>query len=248
MAATTERAARTRRLGLHLGAGLLAGIAAVVISASAASAHVRVTGTDTTQGGYGVLTFRVPTESATASTTGLTVTLPSDNPIVSASTQPIPGWKATVTTAKLTKPVKTDDGEITTYVSRVTWSATSTADGIKPGEFQQFNLSVGPLPKKAEVAFPALQTYSDGTSVNWNQTATGSAEPEHPAPLLTLAAATSDSAASTPTASATTAASATNATSDGAGLLTGIVGIVLGAIAVILALIALLRSRRDRAA
>ncbi|TGD84448.1 DUF1775 domain-containing protein, partial [Mycolicibacterium sp. CH28] len=57
-------------------------------------AHVEVSGTDATQGGYGMLTFRVPTESDTASTTDVLVTLPDDQPIISVSTQPKPGWTA----------------------------------------------------------------------------------------------------------------------------------------------------------
>ena len=42
----------------------------------------------------------------------------------------------------------------------VDWKA--TAGGIKPGEYVDFDLSVGPLPKATSMTFKALQTYSDG--------------------------------------------------------------------------------------
>ena len=44
-------------------------------------------------------------------------------------------------------------------------------------------------PDAAEVSFPAVQTYADGTVVHWDQPPLpDGGEPEHPAPMLTLAA------------------------------------------------------------
>ncbi|MCV7010929.1 DUF1775 domain-containing protein [Mycolicibacterium madagascariense] len=59
------------------GAIVVAAVATIGVAAPALS-HVQVSGTDASQGGYGVATFRVPTESDTASTTELRVTLPDD--------------------------------------------------------------------------------------------------------------------------------------------------------------------------
>ena len=190
-----RRPSASRRV-LRVVAGLALGTAAVLVGATAASAHVHVDGEDTTRGGYGVLTFRVPTESATASTTELTVTLPADHPIASVSVRPVAGWTATVTTAKLAKPITTDDGQVTTYASRVDWKADAAA-AIEPGQYQEFAISAGPLPDVASLVLPATQRYSDGSVVEWNQVATGSAEPEHPAPVLTLAAAEGTTAKAT---------------------------------------------------
>ncbi len=64
---------------------------AVLLAAGIASAHVSVVAPGAAQGGYSVLTFRVPTESDTASTTKLTVALPD---LKSARTEPMPGWTA----------------------------------------------------------------------------------------------------------------------------------------------------------
>jgi Domain of unkown function (DUF1775) len=51
-----------------------------------------------------------------------------------------------VTRAKLPEPITDDDGnKVTDYPSVVDWKA--TAGGIKPGEYAEFQLSVGPLPR-----------------------------------------------------------------------------------------------------
>ena len=52
------------------------------------------------------------------------------------------------------------------------------------------------MPKAASVSLPAEQFYSDGSTLNWNQKAAeGQPEPEHPAPVLTLASASSEESA-----------------------------------------------------
>ena len=158
-------------------------LGALLALAGPASAHVTVSSTDATPGGYATVALNVPTESDTASTTKLLVEVP---PVGSVSVQAVPGWTVATKIAKLPKPVTTDDGTITQSVSQITWTA--TAGGIKPGQFQQFFVSLGPLPNSRSVSFPALQYYSDGTVVRWiEKAAPGSkTEPEHPAPTLAL--------------------------------------------------------------
>ena len=177
---------RTRTAAL----ATVVGVAALVSFAGPASAHVGVSAQDATQGGYAVVTFRVPNEEADASTTTLQVQLPTDTPLAYAATRPLPGWTATETKTKLATPVKTDDGELTEAVTQITWTATSAA-AIKPGEFQQFDVQLGPLPDKDSITFPAIQTYSNGDVVRWvERQAPGSTEePDKPAPVLALAAA-----------------------------------------------------------
>jgi uncharacterized protein YcnI len=208
---------------------LAVALAAVIGFAWPASAHVTVNSPGATQGGYAVLTFRVPTESATASTTKLQVRFPADTPIASVLVQPHPGWTFKTVTAKLDKPITTDDGDsITEAVAEIDWTADSAADAIKPGEFDQFLVSAGPLPKADSLAFAAIQTYSDGSVVNWNETAApgSTAEPDHPKPTLMLAKAGQSAA---PQAAPQAAASS----SSGGGSDTG--AIVLAVIALVVA-------------
>lgn len=214
--------------------------AAAIGFAAPALAHVKVSGTDATQGGYGVATFRVPSESDTASTTELRVTLPDDTPILSASVQPKPGWTATVTKKKLATPQKDDDGNtVTDYVSVVDWKADNPQAAIPPNQFDEFNLSVGPLPKAASVSLPAEQFYSDGSIVNWNEKAAeGQPEPEHPAPALTLTSGSDETAT-------TASAAPASASAPSSPSWPGIVGLVVAVIAVLLGLanLALLRRK-----
>lgn len=189
--------------------------AGLVLLAGPAFAHVTVNPDQAQQGGYTKLTFRVPTESDTLSTTKVTVQMPTDQPFASVSVKPHPGWTYRVEKTKLAQPISSDDGQITEAVSTITWTADKGAE-IKPGEFDEFDISVGPLPKVDSMTFKALQTYSDGSVVRWiDEAAKGQPEPEHPAPVLTLTPA-SDSAGDAATTSAPTSdtASATASNSD----------------------------------
>jgi len=235
----------------------------LLLGTGVASAHVVVSAPGATQGGYSVLTFRVPTESDTASTVGLKVQLPTDEPLASVSVQPKDGWTYTVTKSTLATPITTDDGQVTEAISEIDWTA--TGGGIAPGEFDQFLVSVGPLPDVPTMTFKAIQHYSDNTDVAWiEEPAAGStAEPEHRAPTLTLAAAAADDSTTgtsttgtSTTGTSTTAAPASSGVSvDSAAVTTtdpdaaskgsvtvaiviGVIGVVVGAIGVGLALAA----------
>ncbi|AJW41854.1 Conserved membrane protein [Rhodococcus sp. B7740] len=204
-------------------------VGAVLIGAGAASAHVVVSAPDAAQGGYSVLTFRVPTESDTASTSSVKVTLPGLN---SARTQPIPGWTSTV---------EKDSADLAVSV---TWTANPGFE-VGPGQFQQFLLSAGPLPEQETVSFPATQTYTDGEVVNWDEPMTeDGSEPELPAPTLTLAAAGGDAHGSTHTETTATAEASTTSEDNTARWLAG-VGLVLGAVGAGLGIGATIRARRS---
>ena len=221
-------------------------VLAVLLGAAPAWAHVTVSGPGATQGGYAVLTFRVPNEEAKASTTKLVVHFPTDTPIASVLVQPKPGWTFRTVTSKLAQPIKTDDGDtVDQAVSEIDWSAIDAASAIKPGEFDQFQVSVGPLPKADQIAFAAIQTYSDGTVVSWNETAApGSAEPDHPKPTLNL----SSAAAKSTTAKASPSSSTSDGNNDGATIL-AIVALILAAAALAVAVVSRLqlRSQEGRA-
>jgi uncharacterized protein YcnI len=223
--------------------------------AASAQAHVTVDPTQATQGGVTRIAFRVPTESDTASTTKLDVFLDADHPVASVATMPVPGWTVTVVTKKLATPLTDDDGnQITEAPSQITWTATGDA-AIKPGQFQEFPVSLGPLPKANQLVFKILQTYSDGTVVRWiDATTPGQAEPEHPAPVLNLAAAGADTASTASTASGPSAASpapapaATSSGGNGVPIGLGVVGIVLGLAGLVLGALAYGRTRRPTTA
>jgi uncharacterized protein YcnI len=224
---------------------LLIAVGAAVAIAPAASAHVSVSSPDASPGGFGKLVFRVPTESATASTVKLTVTLPADIPFAEVSAKSLPGWSIATTEKHLDKPITTDEGfTLTKTVSTVTWTA-GKDQGIAPGQFNEFELSVGPFPKGTDaITLPTRQTYSDGSVVTWYQpTPASGKEPEHPVPTLKLgSSATAGHAPVTPVAEHSSAAVSDG--TDGLARRLGGAGLVLAAVALLIAVL----STRRRAA
>ncbi|HST66608.1 MAG TPA: DUF1775 domain-containing protein, partial [Mycobacteriales bacterium] len=123
------------------------------------------------------------------------------------------------------------------YPSVVDWKA--TAGGIKPGEYAEFQLSVGPLPKVDSMTFKAIQAYSDGSVVSWiDLPAAGSSdEPEHPAPTLKLTAAGATGAAAPAAPAAPAPASGSSGDDASKGSVTG--AYVVGGIGLLAGLAAL---------
>jgi uncharacterized protein YcnI len=212
--------------------------------AAPAAAHVTVNPNSATQGGFTKVSFRVPNEMDSASTTKLEVNLPTDTPVAFVSLKPVTGWTATTEKTALKTPIKAEGGEITEAVSKITWTAQGEA-AIKPGQFQEFDVSLGPLPEADQMIFKALQTYSDGTVVRWIDEPVAGTEPEHPAPVLKLAPAAA-TGGTAPTGAPAAAPAA--AQGDGNGTPWGIAGIALGLIALLLGLLAYRRAGRVPAA
>ncbi|MCM0678889.1 YcnI family protein [Micromonospora phytophila] len=238
---------RHRRSATAAAALALGAVATAVFGfAAPASAHVTVNPQEATQGGYGRFAFRVPNESDTASTTKVEVVLPENAPVGSVSTMPVPGWTVAVQKRKVDPPVEVHGSRLSEVVSKLTWTATGDA-GVKPGQFQEFPVSLGPLPQVDTMVFKTLQTYSDGNVQRWiEEPVAGAEEPESPAPVLTLAAAT-PSAGPTGTAGGTEADDDDDAEDDGDGAATalGVAGLVAGAGGLLLGGLAFARTRRE---
>lgn len=153
----------------------------------AASAHVVINPGEASKGGFTVLGFRVPNERDNAGTNTVEINFPADHPIPFVSVRPQPGWTYTVERVAPSKPVEAHGKPITEVVSKIRF----TGGPIRPGEFNVFEVSAGPLPDDAdELLFPTLQTYEGGEIVRWIEpTPAGGEKPEHPAPSLSLVAA-----------------------------------------------------------
>ncbi|MCX2179087.1 YcnI family protein [Streptomyces sp. SKN60] len=176
-------------------AAVAGGVAAssVLLLAGTAAAHVSVQPVgQAAKGGYATVNVKVPNERDNASTVKVEVNFPTDHPLASVMPQPVPGWKVEVTKAKLAKPLELHGKKIDQAVAKVTW----TADGSKigPGQFQQFPLSLGQLPEDTDsLVLKAIQTYDNNEVVRWiEEPKEGAAEPESPAPVLKLSAASDD--------------------------------------------------------
>ena len=243
------------------GTALALATAGVLAASGAAFAHVTVHPESYAKGATdGLLSFRVPNEEDTASTTKVQIFLPTDHPLLGVLVTPQAGWTAKATTVKLKKPVKTDDGTITDTVSEITW----TGGRIRHGEFQDFQVAFGQLPDDVDqLTFKTLQTYSDGKVARWiEQPQKGEEEPESPAPVLALTAkgsgeepgssatgasgsdsdsssnSSSNSNSNSGSAEAKSTASADSSDSTAralgtAGLIVGVLGLIAGAFAVV---------------
>jgi uncharacterized protein YcnI len=231
---------------------------ALVAAAPMAMAHVTVNPGEAPKGGYAALAFRVPNERDDTGTTTLEVNLPEDHPISSVRVKPMPGWTYTIEKRTLDTPIDNHGTEITEVVSKVTW----TGGTINPGEYEEFEISAGPLPEDVDqITFPSIQTYASGEVVRWidEPVAEGEEEPEHPAPLLTLvdaedehgggsddASGTADSAEGETASGMSVENTASQDDVDSANTL-ATVGIAAGVIGLLVALFAVFRGRKAKA-
>jgi uncharacterized protein len=163
--------------------------AGALVLTSVAGAHVTLQPTEAPSQAFVREDVRVPNEQDKASTTKVDVRFPDG--FIFASYEPVSGWTVKVTKEKLPKPIKTEDGEVTEQVTRMTWSGGK----IEPAQFQDFPISVQ-IPGKAgsTLTFKAIQTYDNGDVVRW----IGAPDSEEPAPQVKVTAAEGETASTTP--------------------------------------------------
>ena len=236
----------------RLGRVLAVGAVTLVALAPMAAAHVTVNPGEASKGGYAALAFRVPNERPDSGTTSLEVNIPEDTPIASISVKPTPGWTYTVERRELPEPLDLHGREVTEVVSKITW----TGGTINPGEFQEFEISAGPLPEDVDqILFPTIQTYASGEVVRWiDEPVEGGEEPERPAPLLTLvdgedehggAPAEDEAAAEGEAAGGMTVANTASQDDVDSANTLATVGIVIGVLGLLAATFAIFRSRKS---
>jgi uncharacterized protein YcnI len=225
---------------LRLAAATALGVAALLaVSAPlSASAHVSLETNTATPGSYDTIAFRVPNESATATTTRVTVNLPSDAGLLaSVRYLPVAGWTAELVTTPLATPIVNGDDTTTEAVTQVVFTSTPGSE-LGAGSLGVFKLFVGPIPKVGKLTLPVDQGYSDGSVVSWN----GAADSEKPAPVLYVEDAPAadhdaDSAPQTTVSDEHAAAASADGGTDVVARALGGVGLVLGAIALVIAIV-----------
>jgi periplasmic copper chaperone A len=239
----------------RLAAAAVLAVGIGLIGAGAASAHVSVDAGGARQGeDDALLTFRVPNERSGASTVQVDIRFPIKTPIASVKPAAKPGWTVTTKRTTLTTPIQTADGEITQGVTEVVFKASSPAAGVQEDTFETFELLVGPLPTGVSaLAFPTVQTYSNGDVSSWIEPTLPGTEPAHPAPLLKLAPGDGPDGQGGLAVSGSPGAAAPAGGPDGAvtheqvrtATFVGMVGVVVGSIGLLGAGIAIGRSRRQ---
>jgi uncharacterized protein YcnI len=221
--------------------------AIVFLLAGPAAAHVTVDPPSAPQGATVKLSFLVPNEEPDVKVTKVEIVFPTppDSPIAGVVVGQKPGWTARVTMQTLTKPIVTDDGSITKVVREIDWTAKTLADAIGANEFGEFAIDADGLPTdESQMAFKALQTYSNGDVVRWIDPVTpGAPAADHPTPILELTKPTQTTTPTTsPPISNETVAGTT--TKDNNARALAIIAVALGAVAMVTATGALMRRRR----
>jgi uncharacterized protein YcnI len=208
---------------------IAAGVVIALASPLAASAHVTINPNQATPGSYTVITVKVPNESESATTNRLEVELPTDTPFTSVRYVPVAGWTVQLVRETLPSPVMVGESEITEAVTSVIWTADAGSE-IGDGQLQLFPLSVGPVPDTGSIAIPAIQGYTDGTTVAWNEEGAGA---ENPAPVLYINDAPADEHA--PTAVLVADDAPTAAQPDVLARILGIGGLIVGIVGLVIA-------------
>lgn len=145
---------------------IAATIAAGGVFAAQAGAHARVSPSLTQLGTSNVYTLVVPTESETAKTTEVEMTVPEGFSI--GSFEATPGVKREV--------VASGSGDEAT-ISKVTWTGLNIPSG--EGAFLRFS---GRTEDAGDFKFLVTQTYSDGSVEEW----TGDEDSDTPAPIVNV--------------------------------------------------------------
>jgi uncharacterized protein len=224
---------RNRKIAAATVAGTL-----FALPAAMASAHVTLQPKTAVAGGFARLDVRVPNERDDARTTKVSVRFPAG--FLFASYEPEPGWRVTVLKRKLATPAEAHGEQITEEVDRVVFTARD-GNGIAPGEFRDFGLSLG-IPERAagtKLTFKALQTYSGGEVVRW----IGPPDADEPAPQVELTA--EAAAGGKPAAAAGGGGAQAEEDEEGTDTL-AIIALIAGGLGLIAGTAALLAARRAR--
>lgn len=154
-----------------------AAIGVLALSAPAA-AQVSIVPDQTSGGGTQTFAFRLANERTDTKSTRLELDFPQDPPIAFVQVTPVPGWTATVHSRPLNPPVEVGDRT----VSEVAASLVLEGGAVPPGQFEQFIVTLGPLPATGRLVFQATQGFANGAVAHWTDTPGQNS----PAPVITL--------------------------------------------------------------
>jgi uncharacterized protein YcnI len=144
--------------------GLACAVTLALASAAAASAHARISPPVSLANTLQLYSLAVPTEKANAFTTKVVLTVPTGFSI--DSFVPAPGWS---------RVLQQSGSGASAVIQQVTW----TGGHVPTGEDALFQF-LGEPASSGTYSFQVVQTYSDGSIVDWN----GSESSANPAPTI----------------------------------------------------------------
>ena len=214
---------------------LLTAVFGVLALSAPAAAQVSIVPDRVDGGGTQTFAFRLANERADTKSTRLELVFPQSPPVAYVEVAPSQGWTATVRPRPLDPPLQAG-GKV---ISEVAGSLVFEGGAVAPKQFEQFLVTMGPLPADGRLLFQATQTFANGAVAHWDETTS-------PAPAITFGsgpAPTPGSVAAQPVQGDGVAAPADEAAPPGAGgsgggglpfaVLWGAIGLALVVIAVV---------------
>ncbi|WP_236794984.1 DUF1775 domain-containing protein [Amycolatopsis sp. GM8] len=150
----------------------LSAVAACLLAVSApAAAQVSIVPDRTTGGGTQTFAFRMANERTDTTSTRLELVFPQVPPIAYVQVDPVPGWTVSIRPRPLDPPLRAGDRT----VNEVAAALVVEGGAVQPREFEQFLVTMGPLPADGKLVFDATQTYANGAVAHWTGESAGPA-------------------------------------------------------------------------
>lgn len=145
---------------------LLLFLLGVLAFATPAQAKVSIVPGAARGGETATFAFRMANQQSDTNSTRLELVIPQDKNIAFAEVTPANGWNATIVPRPLAQPMQVGDKTITQVVGSIVLDGGS----VGPLQFEQFLITLGPLPMDGALTFDAAQTYSNGRVERWTGT------------------------------------------------------------------------------
>jgi uncharacterized protein YcnI len=149
--------------------------------ADPAAARVSIVPGAVKGGGTETFAVRLANERQDTSTNRLELAFPDDYPVSILAVTSVKGWTARVSTRRLRE---VEGQAVRTVATSIVWEG----GRVGPGQFEQFLVTLGRLPRDGRLALTATQTYTNGDTEQWpGPSASGRSDA---APAITIGAGT----------------------------------------------------------
>lgn len=132
-------------------------------------------------GGTETFAVRLANERKDTSSNRLELVFPKDVPLSSVKVAPAPGWRVSIKRRLLERPVEEDGKGVREVVASIGW----TGSRVGPGQFAQFLVTIGSLPRNGLLRFGVVQGYTNGDVDTWIGTSAVGGR-NRPGPVITI--------------------------------------------------------------
>lgn len=141
-------------------AALLLASCALLGLAAPAAAQVSIVPGSVKGGSTETFAFRLANQRTDTQSNRLEIVFPQSPPIAFAEVKPARGWTAKINPRPLDPPQQSGDR----LISQVVGSIVLEGGEVGPGQFEQFLVTLGPLPEQGDLVLDTVQGYTSGAS------------------------------------------------------------------------------------